>query len=92
MTMQSKKRIPPHNGTRSLQAQRPPLIRDGPMDDGRRCGKGQSKAMLPRHDGRRENLLMSRGLRRTRKMRISRLYSPLTEHIKRGPSLHGSTA
>ena len=31
----SKKRIPPHDGTRSQQARRPPLIRDGPMDDGR---------------------------------------------------------
>ena len=50
----SKKRIPPHDGTRIQQARRPPLIRDGPMDDGRRRGREQARQCFSRHDGRRE--------------------------------------
>ena len=69
-----------------------PLIRDGPMDDGRKSGRRKARQCFPRIDGRREKPFARRGLRRTRKTRISRTYSPLTDHIKRGPSLHGSTA
>jgi hypothetical protein len=69
-----------------------PLIRDGPMDDGRKSGRRKARQGFPRIDGRREKPFARRGLRRTRKTRISRTYSPLTDHIKRGPSLHGSTA
>lgn len=65
---------------------------DGPMDDGRESGRGKASQCSPGSTDGAKNLLRSRGLRRTRKMRISRLYSPLTDYIKRGPSLHGSTA